>query len=98
MAARENTGVMGFMPSDAHRQDTAQESVRTCQSCAYYVGDTGEHAGKCTVGQLINPVTGERHGGGKSGRYLWQSAYALRTAPPLFTTCGQRGELWDALF
>jgi hypothetical protein len=73
-------------------------NVRTCQSCCHYVGEVGEHGGKCTVGTLTSPITGERYGGKPERPLSWQPAVELRTALPAFTTCGPFGDQWEAIF
>lgn len=80
------------------QQNEAQPSIRTCQSCAHYVGELGPHGGKCTVGRITSPIDGMTYGGQPSQPRHWQPAIELRTAAGRFTSCGQRGEQWEAIF
>jgi len=83
----------------SQNQGSDLPSVRTCQSCAHYVsGLPGNLGGRCTVGMLLDPVTGDRKGGDPSRPLTWQQAIELRTSPSRFTTCGQHGDLWKAIF
>lgn len=96
-AAEQPRSPLGAEATSLNR--ALRPNVRTCQSCAHYVGkDMGELSGKCTVGALTSPITGERFGGRPSEPRHWQYAQELRTAPPIMTSCGQYGEQWEAIF